>query len=350
MKIGSDPEFKIVKDDEEYPACLVIEDKQNKKHIGLDGNDNIGEIRPTPKDCPISHWERIKTIISKELPRVIGEGYQIRAGATGGFSYVGVGGHIHFDNPNGLEITPQIDVLDIFLAIPVLLIEQYPYSKYRRTGSYGHIHAYRLQPHGFEYRTPSSWIVDPFISKSILCLAYAIILDINHLIKKVSTLDYSFIDTIRINFDRINREYLLKLIPMIECRVKALTKYKEFKHEIDLIFDMIKLNRVWDEKVDIIHKWIEYDSIVKELEKNRIEFIINNYPIFSECQQLNTNNTEPSILYDLNEDLQLSTINEQSYQIHNTNSQTNSENYTIAVARGYLTIPGYIYRSSYFRE
>ena len=60
--------------------------------------------------------------------------------------------------------------LDNYLALPLLMVENARTARLRRR-RYGFLADWRTKRHGFEYRTPGSWLVSREVALGALCLA-----------------------------------------------------------------------------------------------------------------------------------------------------------------------------------
>lgn len=76
-----------------------------------------------------------------------------RAGANGRCA----GGHIHigYNNHNRITSNYLIKALDLFISVPLVIME----PNNRRKEMYGKAGAFRQQPWGVEYRSPSNFIL-----------------------------------------------------------------------------------------------------------------------------------------------------------------------------------------------
>lgn len=75
------------------------------------------------------------------------------------------GGHVHLGNndlfQNGMQILNVIRMLDLFLAVPSVLLDKDKTAKARRE-VYGHAGTHRVPDHGIEYRALSNyWLASP---------------------------------------------------------------------------------------------------------------------------------------------------------------------------------------------
>lgn len=161
LTLGADPELILSKAGKFVPAseCLYSEEQ-----FGCDGNSSVAELRPEPAKTPLGVVEYIGALIndaSQKIPDI-----SMHAGAMA-FGYP-IGGHIHF----GTYATPaRIKNLDTVTEAFESLVYNRADIERRRASDYGIPGAYRNQTHGFEYRTPASWLISPTIALSMLTLA-----------------------------------------------------------------------------------------------------------------------------------------------------------------------------------
>jgi hypothetical protein len=175
ITLGADPEFEIrdaktgrMKSAHDFGLQCGPEYK-----VGCDGCSTTGEFRLDP-----GNWREC----SENLGKLIG---QLRAiVGTDYFAYAGsgkdqpLGGHIHFGS---VKITIELlRKLDQFIANPLNKISNY---EHRRDHGYGkpigtnsldgakRNDSWREQPHGWEYRTPLSWISHPVIARGVLAIS-----------------------------------------------------------------------------------------------------------------------------------------------------------------------------------
>ena len=161
IKLGADPEFVWFEGSNFVDASRVTQGARSSAQLGTDGCYNTGELRPGPGH-PMHVWHEINRLLKQaaEYP------YDMYAGSG---KHVPTGGHIHF---SGINHTPELlSKLDKFIAIPLNEVSD---RSARR--SYGALSEVRTQPHGWEYRSPCSWIVHPVIAKGVLRVAWVLAL------------------------------------------------------------------------------------------------------------------------------------------------------------------------------
>jgi len=159
--IGADPEFEIYRDNRYIYAANVIRGGLTSR-LGTDACSSIGEIRPHP-GTPEEVIQSIDTILDEGYRQL--RNCKIYSGAG---TNDPIGGHIHF---SGVSNDPDFRrTLDVLIGIPLRDISNH--ASIRSHSSYGNLGEYRVQPHGWEYRTPCSWISHPYIAEGVLTVAY----------------------------------------------------------------------------------------------------------------------------------------------------------------------------------
>ena len=263
LKIGSDPEFVFYKDKQ---FCYADEVQKgfyirSNSRIGRDSCTRIGELRPTASSDPTKHFNNILKLILKLEEKF--PGYEIRAGSRGG-SIWDLGGHLHLDNC----LPGHCKILDSYLGIPIVFIEQEPYSHSRH--SWHGLSDYREEENNrVEYRTLSSWLVDPFICKGILSLAFAVMNEVDYLkpVRFPKNFIHLFEDGAFWRFEN-NLKIIIKKIP-------RLILYKDFKEEIDFLLRLLENKKTWNELQNIIPLWKNWEVDLKKYNKNPKKFILN---------------------------------------------------------------------------
>jgi len=163
FKLGADPEFIFT-----YQGARVNASGLNLKQgqaFGADNNGRLTEIRPYPSRSSLDvvasvldtlRWMVILKPKTKDL-----------AWESGAFLQDdGLGGHVHFGRkrPHRDQEITALDCIEELL----LSLGAYPINDVirRRRGDahrqiYGALHDFRLQAHGYEYRTFPSWLDSP---------------------------------------------------------------------------------------------------------------------------------------------------------------------------------------------
>ena len=200
--IGCDPEF-LLKTPSGRNTNVNFEFTDATGNVGKDHGGCCGELRPK-QGSPAEVTERIRKQLLRvkqyllendmtALKVVAGGGAEIMSEDDRGHSFQSIGGHIHFGgirlNRTYVSYTRQrnwyhqnnqvfessdsrlVAALDYFIGNPLQLVK----GGARPKGSpYGTPADIESKPHGFEYRTPPSWITDPYLTESTLCVAQQI--------------------------------------------------------------------------------------------------------------------------------------------------------------------------------
>jgi hypothetical protein len=163
IKLGADPEFEVRDSSNRWvPANSVISDENRDKKFGLDGCSSTGELRTDPGN-PEEVLQSISSILTEGA-------YQIPSTHgiySGSGKHNSLGGHIHFSG-----IGPDrrlLKLMDQLIAQPLREISNH---SLRRRSGYGDNSEYRTNDHGWEYRTPCSWISHPIIAQGVLKIAF----------------------------------------------------------------------------------------------------------------------------------------------------------------------------------
>lgn len=164
------------------------------------------------------------------------------------FTRYPIGGHVHF---GGVPLSGQlIRVLDNYLAVPLLMLEE-PSTARRRRKKYGYLGDFRYKEHGgFEYRTPASWLVSPQVTKAVMCLAKVLASEYQFL-----TQDLFLHPSAQEAFIAANREYFAPHFARIWSDLSKTSTFKLYAAELQIIETMVKEQRTWNERVDIRRTW-----------------------------------------------------------------------------------------------
>jgi len=249
ITIGTDPEFRFYDPAEkEFVPAEDVCGYRTRSLIGTDGCSSVGEIRPRPEKSPIKLTERVKKLLQM-LWQQYGSYYVFAGSNQGGYA---LGGHIHF------SLRPEEELLlrmDRYVGVTTYLLEDFPTM---RGDGYGQIHAYRSQPWGVEYRTPSSFILDKGLTQGVLCLAYAVAFESTHLKRKNLWHGHPPRPTIGElrDFREVDmRGYLRKFWPQIWSEIKHLKLYPKFEPQIAYLNHMIRNKLYWQQNREILGRW-----------------------------------------------------------------------------------------------
>jgi hypothetical protein len=173
FKIGADPEFVFATggvDDFGHPlpgarADAAVLGLQQGPAYGADNNGRLAEIRPHPSRSAVNVLASVLCTFRWMVLQIPGLlKYQWLSGA-----YLwddGLGGHVHFGRkrPTRKEEIVALDSIEEGLlhlgAFPVEQVIRRRQGDARRQ-VYGALGDYRLQQHGYEYRTFPSWLDSP---------------------------------------------------------------------------------------------------------------------------------------------------------------------------------------------
>ncbi len=162
IMLGADPEFEVRNKENEFvSADDIISDSDYRNKFGTDGNSSTGEIRTDP-GSPDVVIKSISDTLDYANHRI--KNYNLFAGAG---KDEALGGHVHF---SGISVDGRLlETLDHLISIPLHSISN---QRFRSRHGYGRLSSYRDQPHGWEYRSPCSWISHPKIAQGVLEVAY----------------------------------------------------------------------------------------------------------------------------------------------------------------------------------
>lgn len=225
--IGADPELLCRLNGKYTPAHQYF---KLASSFGLDGCETIAEIRPGFSESPIDLTSKIYQIL--EYGHSKAPNLEFYAGHF--VDNLSLGGHLHF------SIRPEpniVDALDTVLYSLSNCIDDREQRSRREKFGYGKRKTTRIKLHGFEYRTPGSWLLSPSTTLVTITLAKLSILGVTE-----DHLDFAEIKGRQhsITFLR-NLKGILKTIPN-DC--------EEGLKEMDIL-----LNRKLDWNVNILPNW-----------------------------------------------------------------------------------------------
>jgi hypothetical protein len=181
-----------------------------------------------------------------------------------------LGGHIHFSGNPVRQPEKIVKCLDVHLAIPLLMLENKISARERRQNhDYGHLGQYRAQRElhgGFEYRTPSSWLVSMNVAKMTLEIAQLIAYDYRHLL---NSLGNAFVnpqdDIIRRNYGRCEKvawfQYNGKRTNLLRLSLQAVKKLKKLPNAYQVMNSILTLENAlrlrtrWYQEIDCTTRW-----------------------------------------------------------------------------------------------
>lgn len=262
VKLGADPEFMLynMKNGKMAPASQFF---PRDGIVGCDAlrtpnrqSRPIAELRPRPASSPLKLLSNLEEAMQTAYRLAPYKNIKWLAGSRP-FQGYSIGGHIHFSN---VDLDNHIlRALDSYLGLPVFLLENQATAVKRRI-KYGFLADFRIKDYGgFEYRTPASWLVSPDIAAAVLCLAK--IVASNYL--KLTRNCFINIDAQRAFYEG-NQEYLRGLFHAVWTDIQKLDMYQTYKPELQIIYDMVNEQVVWDEKEDIRKSWAITRSVGKK--------------------------------------------------------------------------------------
>lgn len=257
FKVGADPEFGFVDTDGElYGACDLIKDDCGGR-FGLDGCNEIAELRPEPSENP--------SVVVKNIYRAMADGvrrnretlsYSWEAGSIlfGDGEYP-IGGHIHLGiKYRGIDYADLALDLDALLTQVVRLLEE-PDKLKKRSCDYGMYSDMRANHHGAEYRTLGSWITSPRIAEGVLCLAQAITYEkLSFKNRKIKLLS----DRLRPDKEdefALDIKDMRKKFRHLRVIIRKLKLYKKYKQPIDFLLKLIEKKKTWYPGTDMKVAW-----------------------------------------------------------------------------------------------
>ncbi|WP_276351453.1 putative amidoligase domain-containing protein [Cohnella caldifontis] len=251
--LGADPEFVLrAGDGKLVPASRYLPPG------GAAGCDSVvrrgirhwvlAELRPAPAEEPAELAASIRRLLAAAARR-IGTGAD-PAWLAGAWPVPGLplGGHIHF---SGVALTGErLRALDNAVALPLRLLE--PLGAAARRPRYGALGDFRRQPHGFEYRTPPSWLVSRRLAAGVLALA-KIAAEHSGELAAGRPLDD---DRLRDAFYGEGEEEMLRsAFGRYFETIQRTAGYRKYAREADYVFRAVADRRQWDEHADIRAKW-----------------------------------------------------------------------------------------------
>lgn len=166
FKLGADPEFCFGNAGSRLDASIA--GLQQGPAFGADNNGRLAEIRPYPSRSAVKVVASVLTTLRWMVllkPEIVNYDW-----VSGAFLWDdGIGGHVHFGRKRPtrrieVEALDHVQTMLEFLgAYPVEQIARRRRGDARRQ-IYGQLGDYRLQQHGYEYRTFPSWLDNPALA------------------------------------------------------------------------------------------------------------------------------------------------------------------------------------------
>ncbi|MTV47961.1 hypothetical protein GJ688_03080 [Heliobacillus mobilis] len=253
FSLGSDPEFmlfltpgqRMVPASRFFPRTGVI-GCDNRRAFGASDDLPLAEVRPEPAKTVTDAMKQLRSALH-EANRLCP--YSNVAWYAGSEPYPGypIGGHIHF---GGLRPNSQlIRALDQYLAMPLLFLENGETAA-RRRQFYGSLGDYRLKPHGFEYRTPSSWLTSPELAWVALSLASLV----GRCYKYLCHWDFYQFE-VQEAFYKGRVEELLPLLKTALLELNAVEPSEETKKLTQTFWSLYEKGQGMREEVDLRETW-----------------------------------------------------------------------------------------------
>lgn len=239
FSMGADPEFVFVKNEEIHSASEFTSNGTGGE-FGTDGCATIFEVRPEPAYNPLQLVHNLHNVLFRKAQET--SNYQNYLWQAGSFPLgKSLGGHIHFGMPKGqLDLRTTCGVLSDLAGSILCLIEDKKEGRLRHGGSYGGRLDMREQPHGFEWRTPSSWLTSPYVAAGILCLSKAIVHELLNNPSFKHTNRFTDTDFAHFKLDKFRENFADTW-----TKVTKLQLYPKFKQHIDLLEYLVVNNMSW---------------------------------------------------------------------------------------------------------
>jgi hypothetical protein len=167
--IGADPEFVMTGANNKYYSAQDF-GLDTQRAFGADMSGRQAEIRAYPSRSCVEVVASILETLRWMNVFVANGDFLWKAPAY--YGHDGIGGHIHFGRkrPYRAHEIKNLDLaVNLLLSAGVLDAEG---QGCRRTNTeYGRASDYRLQPHGYEYRTMPTWLCSPEVAHLTLTIA-----------------------------------------------------------------------------------------------------------------------------------------------------------------------------------
>lgn len=250
--LGADPEFVLRDKDGKLVAASRFLPPE-----GLAGCDSVVrrgvrvwplvELRPEPAEEPAAVVASLRRLLAAAARRIGGAQLTWLAGALP-VRGLPLGGHVHIGGaaPTGLRLR----ALDNAVALPLRLME--PPSAANRRPRYGTLGDWRRQPHGFEYRTPPSWLLSPKLALGTLSLAKIAVTHARELSDKLPLDDDALRDAY---YDAAPVARLREAAMSFYEALQQTTGYRRYAAAVDFIFEAVQTGRRWNEDEDFRSRW-----------------------------------------------------------------------------------------------
>lgn len=283
--MGCDPEFMLTmagKPIRTHTAAAIMEDRaygiEDEAHGSLGADCGLCELRPMPSKDITKLASNIKHVLKAAAKQPIGAFIFSPLSLEGRGA---CGGHIHIEAPQGLntDITRYNTIVRQMFSfyLPLWLADTQDNTATRCKTGYGQYGDVRLDPHGYtdpktkqwvgsytiELRTPTAeWLTSPKTMLATFAYVGVVMNEIlNHPDKMKEFNDFIFRNKDEFKLvERVaqerNKIFVSPLLSKIKRAVKQMELYKDYKREINWLFDEEKV-RAEKEKheYDILRGW-----------------------------------------------------------------------------------------------
>ncbi|WP_020616339.1 putative amidoligase domain-containing protein [Paenibacillus daejeonensis] len=254
LQIGADPEFVLLRSD----GRIVSPTRFLEPHgaagcdtvvVGRTVRHPVAELRPDPASNPAELATHVRRLLQQAAAKITERDLRWLAGGMP-VPGLGLGGHIHF---SGTWLSNRLlRMLDSCVAFPLALVED-PAGRKRRP-RYGMLGDYRLQPHGFEYRTPPSWLVSPMAAQAAFALGMLSVRELWTLSAAYGTLPAEQPELVAAYYEG-DRELLHEGMRSFLELITRTDAYSELGRFISPLLSAIRSGATWDEQADLRRKW-----------------------------------------------------------------------------------------------
>lgn len=249
--LGTDIEFLLVdREGQVVPASRFL---PYRGWVGYDAYRDpanrrvhpIAELRPVPSRHPLQLYRNLYAAMKYAHKKLRHANVAWLAGNQP-VAYLPIGGHLHFSRvPLHFLL---VRVLDEYLALPFRILED-PRGVSRRR-LYGMLGDVRSKPHGFEYRTLSSFIYTPKITLATFALAKFLVqhhwkLPVGTFLQPEMVRAYYF----------GNGAELYQAAEAKMAFLESLPEFEEVRTHVQPFFQQVRAGTPVDEKQDIRQAW-----------------------------------------------------------------------------------------------
>ncbi len=252
FSVGSDAELICVR------GNTVIESGDTTdeyEEFGADGSGINFEVRPSPSVNPLQGVANIRGIFMQQIAKNP-EFAKYKWIAGSNYRNYPLGGHIHFGiKQNLIGPVKACEILTQYVGCISLLVEDKSQSRRRRCEGYGTANDYREQDHGFEWRTPSSWLVSPYIAAAFLCLSKAVMYEVlnNPKFSPTQYVDSGVFNDIAKNYE--DDSLIREKFPKIWAEITKMKLYQSYKPYIDILHYLVTKKLTWFPKGGLKETW-----------------------------------------------------------------------------------------------